>query len=277
MATGVHDDRLLPETRGQMERLIQDKCRICGGEAALFDNALVLRKYQVSYFRCEACGFVQTETPYWLEEAYTSAIASIDVGILFRNLLNRRITAALLNVIFPDAKAILDYGAGHGIFVRLMRDKGYNFFWYDLHATNDYARGFEHKSGTAYDLVTSFEVLEHVVDPISEIERIISLSPNVFFSTELLPSPPPKVADWWYYAPLGGQHVALYTAQSLGILAKRYGLHLLSHGPYHLLSRKLHNRVLFRLAMSQTASHLLGFTRKRRTLLEHDGKFVNQI
>lgn len=255
---------------------VSAECKICGAEATLFDNGLLLRRYQVKYFRCKECGFVQTETPYWLDEAYTSAIASIDVGILIRNLINRRITSALLNLLFPEARTILDYGGGHGIFVRLMRDRGYNFFWHDLHATNDYARGFEHTSGASYDLVTSFEMFEHLVDPIPDIERVINLSPNVFFSTELLPSPTPKVVDWWYYTPLSGQHVALYTADSLKLIAKHYGLHLLSRGNYHLMSRTPQNSLLFKLATSQTISHILGL-RTRRTLLEHDDHFVKQL
>ena len=252
-------------------------CRICGAKAALFDSATVLRKYDVKYFRCEACGFVQTEEPYWLQEAYSSAIASIDVGIMHRNLINRRITAALLNALLPGAKAMLDFGGGHGVFVRLMRDKGYNFFWLDLHATNDYARGFEHRSGTSYDLVTCFEVFEHFVDPVQQIEKVIGFAPNVFFTTELLPSPPPKARDWWYYAPLSGQHVSLYSLESLRVIGRRYGLHLLSRGPYHLLSRTPQSSFLFRLATSQTASHILGFTRRGRTLLEQDDRLLRGL
>lgn len=252
------------------------RCGVCSAEAAQFDEATVLQKYSVKYFQCKACGFVQTEKPYWLEEAYGSAIARIDVGILFRNLLNRRITAALLNLLFPKANAILDYGAGHGIFVRLMRDKGYNFFWHDLHATNDYARGFEHAIGNTYDLVTSFEVFEHLADPLSDIEQMISLAPNLFFSTDLLPVPTPKVGEWWYYAPLAGQHVALYTAESLRVIARRYGLYLLSRRSYHLLSRTPQNRFLFRLATSQTISQVLSLIRRRNTLLSRDLEMLNR-
>jgi hypothetical protein len=43
----------------------------------------VLRKYDVQYFQCGGCGFLQTETPYWLDEAYSSAIVTADTGICF--------------------------------------------------------------------------------------------------------------------------------------------------------------------------------------------------
>ena len=57
-------------------------CKICGMSSLFFERAQVLRKYRVQYFRCQHCGFIQTEEPYWLEEAYTTAIAMQDVGIM---------------------------------------------------------------------------------------------------------------------------------------------------------------------------------------------------
>ena len=62
-------------------------------------------------------------------------------------------------------------------------------------------------------------------------------APNLLFSTELLPSPSPKPADWWYYAPEHGQHIGFYSLQTLDHLARRYGRHLLSDGRnLHLFS-----------------------------------------
>jgi hypothetical protein len=62
------------------------------------------------------CGFIQTETPYWLDDAYSYAIASQDVGIMFRNEQNVSLTTALMHLLFPDTKYALDFGGGHGIF-----------------------------------------------------------------------------------------------------------------------------------------------------------------
>jgi Methyltransferase domain len=235
-----------------------------------FDDAEVLRKYSVKYFQCGTCGFVQTEEPYWLEEAYSSAITKLDTGILTRNLSNRTITSAIINVLYPKAESFLDYGGGHGIFVRLMRDKGYNFSWDDLHASNDYAKGFEHTEDVTYDLVTAFEVLEHLVDPIAELSTLMSLSPNVLVSTFLPPHPTPKVSDWWYYTPMAGQHVSVYTLDALRVIAGRFGRHLLSHGPYHLFTAAPKNRLLFRLATSSAFSRVLKEFGKRPSLLLSD-------
>ena len=78
------------------------KCKVCDAASSFFGQANVLRKYSASYFCCEKCGFIQTEEPYWLEEAYSSAIALQDVGIIHRNLVNCEITSAILNLFSPE-------------------------------------------------------------------------------------------------------------------------------------------------------------------------------
>lgn len=251
-------------------RAASANCKVCDAESDLFGDAIVLRKHPVRYFRCSACGFIQTETPYWLEEAYSSAIARQDVGIMQRNLVNRELTTLILSLLFPKAERCVDYGAGHGIFVRLMRDRGFDFRWYDRHATNDYARGFEYESGQRCDFLTAFELLEHLTDPVEELAKMMSISENVFVSTLLVPKPPPKLSDWWYFLPSTGQHISFYTRDSLLALANRFGRHLLSRGAYHLFTKTPKSRTVFRLATSFRLSRVLSLTFKRHPLIERD-------
>ena len=56
------------------------QCKVCGKPTAPLFKKLVLRKYDVQYHQCPSCGFIQTEEPYWLEEAYSSAISDLDLG-----------------------------------------------------------------------------------------------------------------------------------------------------------------------------------------------------
>ncbi len=245
-------------------------CKVCDGSSVFFGEADVLRKYRVQYFRCETCGFMQTESPYWLKEAYSSAIATQDVGIMQRNLMNRDVTTAIINFLFPKMLSAIDFGAGHGVFVRLMRDRGFNFFWSDLHATNDYARGFECKDGLTYDFLTAFEVLEHLIDPVAELGKLMALSENVLVSTCLLPQPAPGLCDWWYYVPTTGQHIAFYTVESLRLLALRFGRSLLSVGPYHLFTKAPKSNLLYRLATTVRVAKLANQMYRRLSLVEAD-------
>ena len=61
------------------------QCKICENKSNFFAEAKILFKYKIKYFLCSNCGFIQTEEPYWLEEAYRDAIKFSDVGLLKRN------------------------------------------------------------------------------------------------------------------------------------------------------------------------------------------------
>lgn len=245
-------------------------CRICASPTALFAKATLLGKYEVCYYRCTDCGFIGTEDPFWLREAYSEAISAGDVGILQRNLQNGYISSAVITLLLPNARRFLDYGGGCGTFVRLMRDRGFDFKWHDLYASNIHARGFEREAGARYDLVTSFETFEHLPDPSVEIPKMIALSDNVLATTLLLPEPAPKPGEWWYYAPSTGQHISFYTRSALARIARRHDRHFCSNGVYHLFSRSPVNQAAFRLLTSSTLARMLGPFARRPSLTEQD-------
>lgn len=211
-------------------------CEICQSNMMSFDEGRVFGKYTVTYDLCSSCGFVQTEEPYWLDEAYSDAIVSADIGLVGRNMENARFVAAICAVCLPECHTALDYGGGYGMFVRMMRDAGYNFEWYDRYCDNLFAKHFE-KRKDHYDLVTAFELFEHLPHPVKEVEELIDLGDHLLFTTALLPSPPPKVADWWYYAPHAGQHISFYTRRSLELLAKRFGRRYVGYRDIHLFAK----------------------------------------
>jgi hypothetical protein len=254
----------------QSEKSSQSCCKVCNAPSAFFGETEVLTKYRVRYFRCERCGFIQTENPYWLDEAYSSAIAKQDVGIMQRNLENRDVTSAVLSLLYPKMSAAVDFGAGHGVFVRLMRDRGFNFFWSDLHATNDYARGFEGHQGSTYDFLTAFEVVEHLVDPVSDIEQLMGMSENVLISTYTVPHPAPGLSDWWYYVPSTGQHISFYTRESLRLLAARFQRNFLSSGIYHLFTKKPQSALLYYMATRGRIARIANAIYRRPSLIERD-------
>ncbi|RPI02481.1 MAG: glycosyl transferase group 1, partial [Ignavibacteriae bacterium] len=122
-------------------------CKICGRTSSKIFRRIILNKYDVDYFQCSSCEFIQTEEPYWLEEAYRHSITTEDTGIVKRNILLAKRTSAVLFFWFHSYGQFLDYGGGYGLFVRLMRDAGFNFFWNDPFTENLFARGFEYHPG----------------------------------------------------------------------------------------------------------------------------------
>lgn len=232
------------------------RCRVCDGCADKFAQSVVLGRHSVDYFHCSRCGFVQTEEPYWLEEAYRNPINIYDTGILSRNIRLAQQTATVLYFLFDRQGHFLDYAGGYGIFTRLMRDIGFDFYWSDPHTRNLLARGFEYATDReGIELLTTFESFEHFVDPVAEVEKLLALSPNILFSTELVADRPPRPEEWWYYGLAHGQHVSFYTERSLRSLAERYGLNYYGSGTnLHLLTRKRFNPKLFRLLVRKYRS-----------------------
>src|SRR5437870_10002677 len=111
-------------------------CKICNNPAKKVFEKLILQKYPADYYECTSCGFMQTSEPVWIEEAYSSAITSLDIGLLGRNLQFSTEVSAIIDVCFPESKIMLDYAGGYGVFVRLMRDLGYDFYRQDPYCEN---------------------------------------------------------------------------------------------------------------------------------------------
>lgn len=213
------------------------KCYICGEVTSPWEKAKILKKYDVSYYQCPNCGFVQTEKPYWLDEAYSDIIDAEDIGILARNNANAKMVGRLLTMFFPQARTFLDSGGGYGIFARLMRDQGFDFHWYDKYTKNLFARGFE-KNRNHYDVVTAFELFEHYDEPLDEIKKLAELGDAIIFSTLLLPNPAPKPNEWWYYSTSTGQHISFYTKRALIHCAELIGRYYVGSEEVHIFSRR---------------------------------------
>ncbi|HTB07767.1 MAG TPA: class I SAM-dependent methyltransferase, partial [Bacteroidia bacterium] len=183
----------------------------------------------------------------------------------------------------------IDYGGGYGLFVRMMRDKGFQFYRYDTYCQNLFALHFDFKDSTVkkFDILTAFEVFEHLANPLEEIEKMLEMSDNLIFSTIIAPVSSNEFDKWWYRAPLSGQHVSFYTIDSLKLIAKKYGKHFYSNNQnFHIISGKeiddkalndiffppkssLISRIVNKLSRKQSYSY-------RKSLQETDYKFIEQ-
>lgn len=212
-------------------------------------SAVVLRKHTVAYFHCGGCGLLRTEPPYWLDEAYGEAIARADTGILQRNIETSEKLAALVRFHMDPDAAYLDLAGGYGILVRLMRDKGFDFYWEDKFCQNLVARGFEaDKCDRKFAAITAFEVLEHVFDPVAFLADAMARygTRTIVFSTQVYGAEVPA-QDWWYYTFETGQHISLFQTLTLQRLATRLNMNLsplgdmfvLSEAPTHMSRLKL--------------------------------------
>lgn len=248
-------------------------CKVCDNKAELKFKADILNKYSVGYYQCSKCGYLFTEEPYWLEEAYKSAINLSDTGILERNKYFARIVSVLIHFFFRKDKQFVDYAGGYGIFTRLMRDTGFDFYWKDEYCQNLLAKGFEFDPSThkAIEAITAFEVFEHFINPVEEINKMLKISETIIFSTVLLPDKIPGM-DWWYYGFEHGQHLSFYSIPTLQIIAQKFNLNLYSCKGLHILTKKKLSPLLLKTLLSAGNMGLFSFLKlrmKSRTWDDH--------
>lgn len=220
------------------------KCLLCSHDGNEIFRGKVLNKYDVRYFQCPVCALIYTENPYWIEESYDSSITIYDTGIMLRNISCSIDAHTILKIMF-HGKTIeaLDYGGGYGIFVRLMRDLGYKFEWFDKYSENLVSRGFEADMDVAgdYDIMTAFEVFEHLPDPLTEIEAMLGKCDAILFSTLLYDDAYsyPGLDEWWYYVPEEGQHIVFYSKVTLKWIAERFSINYYAiNDSLHIFSKK---------------------------------------
>ena len=212
-------------------------CKICRTISIEKFKGFILNKYTIKYYLCPRCKYLQTEEPYWLDEAYAEPINISDTGYISRNLLISKKLTFLLYLIFDNNGKYLDYAAGYGVLVRMMRDIGFNFYWEDKYTDNLFSKGFEWNKDTSLQAVTAFEVFEHFVNPIEEIEHLLDISDTIIFTTELYPNHSPSPEEWWYFGLDHGQHISFYSQETLKYIAKIYNLRFYSDGFIHILTR----------------------------------------
>lgn len=233
-------------------------CRLCDGRAANFFVLPLIGKHRVRFYVCDDCGSLQTESPYWLDEAYSNSnLAALDTGAAQRNLNNMAAVHAWVHL--SGMQTVVDVGGGDGLLCRLLRDYGVDARPEDRYASNTYAQGFEDDPRRSPILYTAFEVLEHYANPKADLEMLFGSRPDsILLTTALYEGQGP---DWWYLTPDSGQHVFFYTRRALEIVAERFGYSVDFMGSYTVFvkDRRLGaaTMAMARLAMSLVGVRLL--------------------
>jgi len=218
-------------------------CPVCGGDGQLLDVVdfnktceeirgvfLPIVGVPIYYALCAECGFCFAPQMYeWSLSEFSAHIYNEDYKLvdpdyeIARPSANANFIASLFG---KDAGRIrhLDYGGGNGALSGLLRAQGFASTSYDpfVDLTVD------PRSLGKFDLITAFEVFEHVPDVAALMSNLAALraKEGVILFTTLASDGnigPNQRLNWWYASPRNG-HISLFSRKSLLCLAVRNSL-----------------------------------------------------
>ncbi len=231
-------------------------CRLCGGAVVPRFSLVVLQKYRVHYVQCAACQSLQTEAPFWLDEAYQNHnLSSLDTGAVQRNMHNLAACYCLSKLF--GVKNVLDIGGGDGLLCRMLRDYDINCYVKDKYASPVYAQGFTDHDFDKPDMVIGFEVLEHFANPDAELDDLfVNDSKILLLSTSIYSG---ERENWWYLSPESGQHVFFYSKKAMDLIAKKYGYTVIIQDGFILFARDASwlKKAIARLLLHERVCHVL--------------------
>jgi len=240
-----------------IETLAAD-CKVCGSEVRPFgridfnrscedvrSSALAPAGYEIPYVRCVRCGLIFTSAfDQWSTHEFSSLIYNEEYILVDPDFIESRprnhatmISTELRS--FESQIHGLDYGGGNGLFAKLMQKFGFN----DYQSYDPLIAEFSVKPEKLFNLITCFETLEHLHQPISAANDISSMLDDqgiVFFSTMIQPENIRDIGtSWWYIAPRNG-HITIYTKLSLNIMWRNLGFEFASFNDnYHVAYKKI--------------------------------------
>ncbi len=199
----------------------------------------------VYYRRCRNCGFLFTDAfDDWSEQEFKIHIYNDDYLAFDPNYVTARPTgnAGLVATLWAQHKhaiRVLDFGGGNDVLCSALRASGFReAVTYDPMVP-------EHagKPDGKFDLVTCFETLEHLPDPVAGIGKMIECLAEpgaVFYSTLTQPTDFDTLGmSWWYVGPRNG-HVSIFSKQALALAWARHGYRNASlNDNIHLAFREL--------------------------------------
>jgi 2-polyprenyl-6-hydroxyphenyl methylase/3-demethylubiquinone-9 3-methyltransferase len=232
-------------------------CKICSGPSPLYGVVDMNRPCEISrdqyplsgipiyYRRCTTCGFLFTDAfDDWGLGDFKTHIYNDDYHNFDPDYRSKRPSANsdLVANLWAPHKAgmrVLDYGGGNDVLCSRLRAHGFK----EAITYDPMVEEHAGQPGGRFDLVTCFETLEHLPDPVDGIGRIVDFVGDpaaVLYSTLTQPD---DIGNggvaWWYVGPRNG-HISIFTRQALAAAWDKYGFKSASlNAGLHLAFRNL--------------------------------------
>jgi len=198
------------------------KCKICNSNTYIIYD----EQFDMDYHRCEKCAFIYEDPKHHIDLSnekaeYDTHNNSIeDEGYV--NMFKRFMDAFEP---FVSGQSVLEYGSGpEPVFSQVLRQSDYQVTSYDPFYLPDLS--YLCKS---YDLITSTEVFEHFVEPMTEVEKLVGLlnEGGILAVMTQFPKDDEHFKKWWYRR--DKTHISFFTIESFKYIAEIYGLKVVYH------------------------------------------------
>jgi hypothetical protein len=207
---------------------------------------LPLSGIPIYYNHCTDCSYTfAPEFKMWtekdfLEKIYNDQYIEIDPDYLEAR---PKSNFQILKKFFSEQNKFikhLDYGGGNGKLSQLLREDGWNSETFDPFPDG----GMSINDLGKFNLITAFEVFEHVPDIhilMKNLTLLMSDDCLILFSTLVSDGhiKPRNRINWWYASPRNG-HISVFSKQALSILGSKYTLDFGSFNDgFHCYCRKV--------------------------------------
>jgi SAM-dependent methyltransferase len=237
------------------------QCALCSG----FDCATAIPFPDIPVLRCRTCGFLysgQVMPKKILADYYANDFASR------RHLLGQRLNAgmnfsALKRILNPPKRiSILDAGCGYGFLLRLLRDKwradvtgveiskrAVSHAKETLGLAKIYSGLAEIPSDQRFDLVTCFEVIEHIQEPVPFLRELLKrVAPGgcLVVMTDNFDSPVSHGMGCEFPKWIPHSHISHFTPETLETCINRAGaeeVSFYSHTPWEISAMAAKSRL----------------------------------
>ena len=170
-------------------------CKICNSPT----EELLDKQMKVTYDVCQKCDFISKQEAYHLSEEDEHGRYSLHNNFPdnegYVNIFNNMIDIHVRTL--KNVKKVLDFGCGPYPTLKILLERlDYKVSIYDPYFEKDLAY-----RNQKYDLITTTEVIEHMVDPIKELSHMLSLLDDkgyLLIMTLFREMDQERFLTWWY-------------------------------------------------------------------------------